>query len=55
MDPAEVAQMVKGLNGLAARDALCSMVSCLDETPSDEDREESMDGSIDLQNGIGSV
>ena len=52
MDPAKVAQMVEVLNGLTARDALCLLVGCmltvLDEAPSDEERQRSLDGGIDL-------
>ena len=52
MDPAKVAQMVEVLNGLTARDALCLLVGCmltvLDEAPSDEERQKSLDGCIDL-------
>jgi hypothetical protein len=52
MDPTKVAQMVSVLNGLTARDALCLLVGCmltvLDETPSDEERQQSLDGCIDL-------
>jgi hypothetical protein len=52
MDPAKVAQMVEVLKGLTARDALCLLVGCiltvLDEAPSDEERQQSLDGCIDL-------
>ena len=52
MDPAKVAQMVKVLNGLTARDAICLLVGCmltvLDEAPSDEEREQSLNACIDL-------
>jgi len=52
MDPAKVAQMVEVLNGLTARDALCLLVgrllTVLDEAPSDEERQQSLDGCIDL-------
>ena len=52
MDPAKVAQMVEVLNGLTARDALCMLVGCmlavLDEAPSDEERQQSLDNCIDL-------
>jgi hypothetical protein len=52
MDPARVAQMVNVLNGLTTRDALCLLVGCmltvLDEAPSDEERQRSLDGCIDL-------
>jgi hypothetical protein len=47
MDAAKVAQMVKVLNGLTARDALCLLVGCmltvLDEAPSDKERQQSLD------------
>ena len=52
MDPAKVAQMVNVLNGLTARDALCILVGCmlavLDEAPSDEERQQSLDGCVEL-------
>jgi hypothetical protein len=52
MDPAKVAQMVNVLNGLTARDALCPLVgrmlTVLDEAPSDEERQQSLDSCIDL-------
>jgi hypothetical protein len=52
MDQKKVAQMVEVLNGLTARDALCLLVGCmltiLDEAPSDEERQQSLDGCIDL-------
>jgi hypothetical protein len=52
MDPTKVAQIVNVLNGLTARDALCLSVGCmlavLDETPSDEERQQSLEGCIDL-------
>ena len=52
MDPAQVAQMVNVLNELTARDALCLLVGCmltvLDEAPSDEERQQSLDSCIDL-------
>ena len=52
MDPAKVAQMVNVLNGLTAHDALCLLVGCmltvLDEAPSDEERQQSLDSCIDL-------
>ena len=52
MDPAKVAQMVNVLNGLTARDALRLLVGCiltvLDEAPNDEERQQSLDGCIDL-------
>jgi hypothetical protein len=39
-------------NGLTARDALCLLVGCmltvLDEAPSDEERQRSLDGGIGL-------
>jgi hypothetical protein len=53
--PAKVAQMVEVLNGPTARDALCLLVGCmltvLDEAPSDEKRQQSLDGCIDLLKG----
>ena len=56
MDPAKVARMVEVLNGLTARDALCMPVGCmlsvLDEAPSDEDRQQSLDNCIDLLKGF---
>ena len=52
MDPAKVAQIVEVLNRLRARDALCLLVGCmlpvLDEAPSDEERQQSLNGCIDL-------
>jgi hypothetical protein len=52
MDPAKVAQMVEVLNGLTARDALCLLVGCLltvlDQAPSDEERQQSLNNCIDL-------
>jgi hypothetical protein len=52
MDPAKVAQMVNVPNGLTARDALCLLVgymlTVLDEAPSDEERQQSLDSRIDL-------
>jgi hypothetical protein len=52
MDPVKVAQVVEVLNGLTARDALCLLVGCmltvLDEAPSDEERQQSLDNCIDL-------
>jgi hypothetical protein len=52
MDPTKVAQMVEVLNGLTAREALCLLVDCtltvLDEAPSDEERQQSLDGCLDL-------
>jgi hypothetical protein len=52
MDPAKVAQMVSVLNGLTVRDALCllvgRMLTVLDEAPSDEERQQSLDSCIDL-------
>jgi hypothetical protein len=52
MDQKKVAQMVEVLNGLSARDALCPWVGCmltvLDEAPSEEERQQSLDGCIDL-------
>ena len=60
MDPAKVAQMVEVLKGLTARDALCLLVGCmltvLDEAPSDEERQQSLGGCIDLlKRGLGPV
>ena len=56
MDPAKVAQMVQVLNGLTARDALCLLVGCmltvLDETPSDKERQQSLGNCIDLLKGV---
>jgi hypothetical protein len=56
MDPAKVAQMVEVLNGFTARDALCLLVgrilTVLDEAPSDEERQQSLDGCIDLLKGV---
>jgi hypothetical protein len=44
--------MIEVLNGLAARDALCLLVGCmltvLDEAPSNDERQRSLDGCIDL-------
>jgi hypothetical protein len=44
--------MVNVLNGLTARDALCLLVGCtltvLDQAPSEEERQQSLDGCIDL-------
>jgi hypothetical protein len=52
MDQKKVAQMVVVLNGLTAREALCLLVGCiltvLDQAPSDEERQQSLDGCIDL-------
>jgi hypothetical protein len=52
MDRMKVTQIVEVLNGLTARDALCLLVGCmltvLDEAPSDEDRQQSLDNCIDL-------
>jgi hypothetical protein len=52
MEQKKVTQMVEVLNGLTARDALCLLVGCmltvLDEAPSDEERQLSLDGCIDL-------
>jgi hypothetical protein len=56
MDPAKVAQMVSVLSGFTARDALCMLVGCmlavLDEAPSDEERQQSLDNCIDLLKGF---
>jgi hypothetical protein len=53
MDPAK---MVALLNGLAARYALCLLVGCmltvLDEAPSDDERQQSLDNCIDLLRGV---
>jgi len=52
MDQKKVAQMVVVLNGLTARDALCLLGGCMltvvDQAPSDEERQQSLDGCIDL-------
>jgi hypothetical protein len=44
--------MVEVLNGLTARDALCLLVGCiltvLDEAPSEEERQQSLERCIDL-------
>jgi hypothetical protein len=52
MDPAKVSQIVEVLNGLIVRDALCLLAGCmlavLDEAPSEEERQQSLDGCIDL-------
>jgi hypothetical protein len=52
MDQMKVAQMVEALNGLTARDDLCLLVGCLltvlDQAPSDEERQQSLDNCIDL-------
>jgi hypothetical protein len=44
----KVAQMVEALNRLTARDAFCLLVDCrvtvLDKAPSDEERQQSLDG-----------
>ena len=59
MDPVKVAQMVEVLNGLTAREALCLLVGCtltiLDEAPSDEERQQSLDRCIDLLKGASVV
>jgi hypothetical protein len=56
MDPVKVAQMVELWNGLSARDALCLLVGCMlavvDEAPSDEERQQSLDNCIDLLKGL---
>ena len=48
--------MVEVLNGLTARDALCllagRMLAVLDEAPSDEERQQSLDNCIDLLKGV---
>jgi hypothetical protein len=42
----------RGVNGLTARDALCLLVGCmlivLDEAPSDEERQQSLDNGVNL-------
>jgi hypothetical protein len=52
VDPAKVTQTVEVLNALTARDALCLLVgymlTILDEAPSDEERQQSLDNCIDL-------
>jgi hypothetical protein len=52
----KVAQMAEVLSGLTARDALCLLVGCiltvLDQAPSDEERQQSLDGCIDLLKGV---
>jgi hypothetical protein len=52
MDPSKAAQMVEVFNGLTARGALRLLVGCmltvLDGAPSDEERQQSLDGCIDL-------
>ena len=52
MDQKKVTQIVEVLNGLTARDALCLLVGCmltvLDEAPSDEERQQSLERCIDL-------
>jgi hypothetical protein len=59
MDQIRVTQMVEVLNGLTARDALCLLVGCmltvLDEAPSYEERQQSLDGCIDLLKGVRSI
>jgi hypothetical protein len=56
MDQMKATQMVDVLNGLTARDAPCLLVGCiltvLDEAPSDEERQQSLDGCIDLLKGV---
>jgi hypothetical protein len=56
MDQMKVAQIVDVLNGLTARDALCLLASCmltvLDEAPSDEELQQSLDRCIDLLKGV---
>jgi hypothetical protein len=56
MDPTRVAQVVSVLNGLTPRDALCllvgRMLTVLDEAPSDEERQQSLDSCIDLLKGV---
>jgi hypothetical protein len=52
VDPAKVTPTVEVLNALTARDALCLLVgymlTILDEAPSDEERQQSLDNCIDL-------
>jgi hypothetical protein len=52
MDQMKVTQVVEALNELTARGGLCLLVGCmltvLDEAPSDEDRQQSLDSCIDL-------
>ena len=52
MDPTKITQIVEVLNGLTARDALCLLVGCmltvLGAAPSDEERQQSLDGCIGL-------
>jgi hypothetical protein len=56
MDSAKVAQMAEALNGLTVCDALCLLVgymlTILVEAPSDEERQRSLDGCIDLLKGV---
>jgi hypothetical protein len=56
MDQKKVAQVVEALNELSAHDALCLLVGCmltvLDEAPSEEERQQSLDGCIDLLKGL---
>jgi hypothetical protein len=56
MDQTKVTQMVEALIGLTAGDALCLPVGCiltvLDEAPSDEERQQSLDNCIDLLKGV---
>ena len=56
MDQKKVTQMVEVLNGLTARDALCLLVGCmltvLDEAPSEEERQQSLDRCLDLQKRV---
>jgi hypothetical protein len=52
MNQMKLTQIVEALNGLTAREPLCLLVGCiltvLDEAPSDEERQQSLDGCIDL-------
>jgi hypothetical protein len=56
MDQKKVTQMIDSLNGLTARDAPCLLVGCmlsvLDEAPSEEERQQSLDGCIGLLKGV---
>jgi hypothetical protein len=46
----------RGIERLTAHDALCLLVGCmltvLEEAPSDEERQRSLDGCIDLLKGV---
>jgi hypothetical protein len=56
MDPAKVRQIVEVLKGLTARDALCLLVgrihTVLDQAPSHEERQQSLDSCIDLLKAV---